>query len=645
MAMRAPAHAARTPAASFEGCFRPRCLASDDRRGDGHAAPGGEGRARRRAGGPAEARRAAAAARPARQAEKRGAGGAHASVPGRIQRASKRGAGGAHASVPGRIQRASKRGAVGAHASLPGRIQRASKRGAVVAHALVPGRIQRALAPYKGLWGRILPMTALFGVMSFCNCILDATKDTLVVTAFGGAEQIPWLTVWAVLPLSFVVLFCYSVASQYLGGRKLFYATLAPFVAFFAIFTFVLYPNIAALHPHGLITGLTATLPPGFTGLLAMVDNWTYTLFYAFSELWGDVVLSLLFWAYANETTSIEDAALVYPLFGLGANVAQYFGGVLLTFVNAVTPATMSAEAAWNIQLRVLMVCMLAGSGLLCVVYEYTRKSNGMAEAEAKKKVAAASAKDKGPPISLMESLRLLASSPQIQCLTIMALAQGITTNVFQVAWKGQLRDIYPLPADYSAFMGVVSTWQAIVTCVCMLGAPFVFRTLGWAKTTALTPWVILLAGGAWMATSAWLPGLVNGPILGVPMLTILGFSGAIVYVFEKATKFSVFKPAEEMVYIGLDENAKSRGKASVDILGAQVGKSGGSILIQALLLCSATGHLASTLPVLFVVHTAVAIAWIVSVGALAYHHGDVMKAIKSHDEDDEATADLVCDL
>jgi AAA family ATP:ADP antiporter len=62
-------------------------------------------------------------------------------------------------------------------------------------------------------------------------------------------------------------------------------------------------------------------------GLVGMVRNWLFTLFYCVSELWGDVVLSLLFWGLANETTSIEDAPLLYPLFGIGANIAQTMAG------------------------------------------------------------------------------------------------------------------------------------------------------------------------------------------------------------------------------------------------------------------------------------------------------------------------------
>ena len=51
--------------------------------------------------------------------------------------------------------------------------------------------------------------------------------------------------------------------------------------------------------------------------------------------------------------------------------------------------------------------------------------------------------------------------------------------------------------------------------------------------------------------------------------------------VFAKGAKFSMFKPAEEMVYIGLDEQSRTKGKAAIDVAGAQTGKSMGSVLQQ----------------------------------------------------------------
>ena len=61
-----------------------------------------------------------------------------------------------------------------------------------------------------------------------------------------------------------------------------------------------------------------------------MIRNWIFTLFFCMSELWGDVCLGVLFWGLANDTTSLSDAHTLYPLFGLGANVAQSLAGVVL---------------------------------------------------------------------------------------------------------------------------------------------------------------------------------------------------------------------------------------------------------------------------------------------------------------------------
>lgn len=82
-----------------------------------------------------------------------------------------------------------------------------------------------------------------------------------------------------------------------------------------------------ALHLHLFADSLQTWLPTGLAGFIGMIRNWMFTLFYVSSELWGDIVLSLLFWGLANETTSLYEASLLYPLFGVGANVGQVGGG------------------------------------------------------------------------------------------------------------------------------------------------------------------------------------------------------------------------------------------------------------------------------------------------------------------------------
>jgi hypothetical protein len=71
-------------------------------------------------------------------------------------------------------------------------------------------------------------------------------------------------------------------------------------------------------------------------------------------------------------------------------------------------------------------------------------------------------------------------------------------------------------------------------------------------------------------------------------MLTVnvcVQVAGAALYVGFRSSKFALYKPAEEMVYKKLDERAQTEGKASVDVVAAQFGKTGSSLGTQALLL------------------------------------------------------------
>lgn len=51
--------------------------------------------------------------------------------------------------------------------------------------------------------------------------------------------------------------------------------------------------------------------------------------------------------------------------------------------------------------------------------------------------------------------------------------------------------------------------------------------------------------------------------------------------VFARSSKFSLFDPAKEMVFIEMSKEEKSKGKAAVDLVGSQIGKSGASWITQ----------------------------------------------------------------
>jgi ATP/ADP translocase len=86
--------------------------------------------------------------------------------------------------------------------------------------------------------------------------------------------------------------------------------------------------------------------------------------------------------------------------------------------------------------------------------------------------------------------------------------------------------------------------------------------------------------------------------------------------VFARSSKFSLFDPAKEMVYIEMRPDEKAQGKAAVDLLGSQIGKTGASWATQALLIL--LGSIRAAMPLVSVVYVGVISAWIVAVNHLA---------------------------
>src|SRR5579872_2946406 len=81
--------------------------------------------------------------------------------------------------------------------------------------------------------------------ISFTYGVLTTMKDAFVVTAEGsGAEVIPILKGWIVLPIALGATLLYSKLSNVFRRSTLFYGIILFFMAFVFLFGFVLYPNL-----------------------------------------------------------------------------------------------------------------------------------------------------------------------------------------------------------------------------------------------------------------------------------------------------------------------------------------------------------------------------------------------------------------
>ena len=119
--------------------------------------------------------------------------------------------------------------------------------------------------------------------------------------------------------------------------------------------------------------------------MIAIFRNWTYALFYTLANLWGSVVVSLLFWGFANEITTVDEAKRFqsihhifalrgtfillifryYPLFGLMANVALIFSGQYVKYVSNLRTGLPVGVDPWGNSLKLLMAAVVAGGGMV----------------------------------------------------------------------------------------------------------------------------------------------------------------------------------------------------------------------------------------------------------------------------------------
>jgi len=212
----------------------------------------------------------------------------------------------------------------------------------------------------------------------FCNLfnytILRDTKDVIMVSNCG-AEVIPFLKTYVNLPGAIAFTVIYSKMTDKMTQKNVFRTIVLSFLAFFASFALILYPNANIIHPHALCDSLAKILPGGFAAPLGILRYWSFSLFYLMAEMWGSVVVSLLFWGFANTVTTVDEAKKYYPLFGMGANIALIFSGQYVRLVSMLRAAAAPGVDGWGMSLKLLMGGVAASGGVMLGLYEHMQRN------------------------------------------------------------------------------------------------------------------------------------------------------------------------------------------------------------------------------------------------------------------------------
>lgn len=445
---------------------------------------------------------------------------------------------------------------------------------------------------------KLIPMMLILFLVCFDYNILRTIKDAVIVTA-AGAEVLPFLKVWGILPGALLLALLFTKLSNRFSQERIFYFMTSGFLLCFFLLTFVLYPMGKAAHFDILADWLDSLLPVGAKGFVSMIRYWPCSLFYILAELWGSMIMSVLFWGFANEVMRLDEARRFYGLLGVSANFSGLVAGgvgALCSQSDILNIHIPFGDSGWEQTMMLLtLVVVLAGLAAMAL-FRWVNKTVLTAPVYNELHTAI-----RPPPkkrkLSLKESLILLSKSRYLVFIAIIVIAYNLTMNLVEVVWKDQLFRQYPSPVDYNSFMNyAIITIGIISTPTAWLVSGMITR-FGWTATALTTPIVMLITCAGFFSFFLFQDNLSGMAIAltGSTPLAIAVFFGGAQNVLSRAAKFTVFDATKEMAFIPLSHETKLKGKAAIDGVGSRFGKSGGSIIHQGLLMLC--GSLSASAP------------------------------------------------
>lgn len=476
---------------------------------------------------------------------------------------------------------------------------------------------------------KFLPMLLMAFFISINYHLLKIFKDSLVVTQ-SGAEAIPFLKVWAMLPAAVLMTLLFTKLSRWLEREKVFYIMVSIFLFFFALFTFVLYPLRHVIEPYEISERILNSLPNYLAGIRSFVSlfrDWTLTLFYVMGEMWSAIILTVLYWSFINEITEVQQAKRFYGLIAIGTNTAGVCIGLLSGMVSRLFP---SDSDKYTILVIATLIFLFSGA-IILLLFHWMQK-NVLTDPLLYDPQKKQESKEKRKNISLKESILYLARSRYVLLIAAIVISYNLVINLTEVTWKGQLKEAFG--SNFSSYTAYTSDITALISFIAVLTSFFtgnLIRYFGWTFTAIIPPLILLFT------TAGFFFFIIFGvhfedmlmQVLGITPLAITVFFGSAQNVLSRASKYTFFDATKELAFTPLSSDEKMNAKAAIDGIGSRLGKSGGSILYQILLIIFVS--ISNTTPYVAAIIFGFIFVWIMSVRSLGNRFNEltVKKDIK----------------
>ena len=468
--------------------------------------------------------------------------------------------------------------------------------------------------PYNA-YRQFFYMSALMFCILFNQTVLRILKDSILIGEVS-AEITNFAKVYCVTPVAAIFVIIYAKLVNKFTFLQIFSYLILFFLGFFILFAWVIYPNISFWHLESSRMENLCLIYPHLKWYIKLWEHWSYVVFYVLAELWPNIFYVLLFWQLANQTTSTEQAKKFYIRFSLFGNSAVIVAGLMM--MNVASEKSF-VHQYFNDSAKIVLVqisiCCLAIFSLLSILFvKLIIKHNNINPDNSK----LTNGKTK---LGLIDSFKYISSSKYLWLLLICSASFGLTMNLVESVWKAKIKELYVDVGRYAEFNALYMTWTGVAIMLMTLVGNSIFKYQNWFVAAVITPVIIMTTGIIFFTLIVFEDQMIciqDKIMLTSPLILAVSI-GAIQNIIVKGTKYSIWDTSREMLYIPLDNELKTKGKAAVDVISSKIGKSSSGLIQSILFTIFPAATAISVAPLMMIVFIIACALWIWAV-RIIYH-------------------------
>lgn len=459
-------------------------------------------------------------------------------------------------------------------------------------HTGVIGNIFRVAKCERSMFFR---MASMFFIIAYVYSIMRNAKDAFVLDKQEQASMtflknaITFISVFSVMLLQF--LFTKTRISNILMTMTIIYGF------YFILFAWFLNPFHESIEPFKYFSidlfgeGKLEYRKLKILYALSLVFNyWVTSLFYIASELWGNLVLSLLFLSFSNDILTFKQSLRFIPLFFIASNIGLFFSGITMLVLGKIIEL---APYFINRHALTTMFTFIGIITFLCAYIHYKLESETLktpifiVEGNQVKKTKI--------KVGMMEGLRHCFQSKLLMQMCLIVLSYNITVNIIDSLFKRAMK--VKSIADNRAtdsFTMISEAQNQIVTASCViviLCTPVsrLVQTLGWLFAGCVAPLFALITSAVVLSLAIYNTSIDKTISVSFLQTLLSGFStsflsiefhvGRFTSAGFKVMKYAFFDVAKEALSMRINRDKRATYKAVYDGVIGKLGKGMNSLI------------------------------------------------------------------